>query len=499
MTMTRLFLILSMAFASPAVWSEEAEPAEELLAPAAAVLTLRSAQERALADNPSLAAVSLRIDQARQQVVQASSAYLPQASLNYRYANTELPDNVVEAQRLQSLVSILPSASQSASLGQFVAGVASPLRAFSNAAYSLSNGVDGYLSLQDDIDTYRASLEMGYVVFDGFGRLYTLKAAKSGKKETEAVFRDAQRLLLSAVAQAYYGIELSRENLSIAEADEGFNLRLLKDARAAKELGAGSLSDVLNFEVALRASQANVLTAEESRDNARIALAALMGLPTAYLSENVETAELETEQSEELDLPEPDDLLDSAIEHRPDLERARQSVERQRALAGRARSVFFPQVTAFASRAAELQDENDFDSDDYATTVGLEVSLDLFTGGRNWSQAKEAKLARRQSEYELSQAELDAFTEVRQNWVSLRQAQKQLVLQRTTEEYVRRNRDLVELEYRAGQVSLTRLTQAQRDLIAAQARLALARVGLALAWYDLRTATGENLLEFGLG
>jgi len=62
---------------------------------------------------------------------------------------------------------------------------------------------------------------------------------------------------------------------------------------------------------------------------------------------------------------------------------------------------------------------------------------------------------------------------------------------------VEKNRDLVENEYMAGQVSLVRLNEAQRDLIQQQGRLALARVALRQAWHDLRVATGEILEELG--
>jgi len=61
---------------------------------------------------------------------------------------------------------------------------------------------------------------------------------------------------------------------------------------------------------------------------------------------------------------------------------------------------------------------------------------------------------------------------------------------------VKRNRELVEKEYDAGQTTLARLNQAQRDLIAQEARMALARVTLFQAWHALRTATGETLADF---
>ena len=79
---------------------------------------------------------------------------------------------------------------------------------------------------------------------------------------------------------------------------------------------------------------------------------------------------------------------------------------------------------------------------------------------------------------------------------SLATARNQLVLQRENAELVRRNRDLVEKEYAAGQTSLVRLNEAQRDLIQAQGRLALARVSLRQAWQGFGAATGKILAPF---
>ena len=79
---------------------------------------------------------------------------------------------------------------------------------------------------------------------------------------------------------------------------------------------------------------------------------------------------------------------------------------------------------------------------------------------------------------------------------SLRSAKDQLLLQRENAELVRRNRDLVEKEYATGQTSLVRLNEAQRNLIQARGRLALARVSLRQARQGLKAATGEILAPF---
>jgi len=93
----------------------------------------------------------------------------------------------------------------------------------------------------------------------------------------------------------------------------------------------------------------------------------------------------------------------------------------------------------------------------------------------------------------LAAAEIEVASDVRQAIESLEASQDNLKLQRANADYVQRNRDLVEKGYAAGQASLVRLNEAQRDLIEARARLALARVSLRQAWHDLRTATAETL------
>lgn len=184
-----------------------------------------------------------------------------------------------------------------------------------------------------------------------------------------------------------------------------------------------------------------------------------------------------------------------AREHRPDLERAQLGVHRTGAAVKQRKGAYFPEVTAFASRDASTTDGESLHGGDFSTTLGLNVSYSLFNGGRRKAQVDEARKLREEAEHELTQTELDAAQDVRENVANVQNAQEQLILARTTAEYVQRNRDLVEKEYQAGQGSLARLNQAQRDLIESQSRLAQARVSLRLSWEMLHTATGRNMVD----
>ena len=225
-------------------------------------------------------------------------------------------------------------------------------------------------------------------------------------------------------------------------------------------------------------------------------LAALMGISDARLGEEVIIAPLPEDSADALAVPDEEARFDIALAQRPDIQQASWLVERIRAQLGQRKSVYYPQVSAFASQDAQTNDNGRLEEDDFGHTVGINLSYSLFAGGRNRANVAEARYQLEEAEYLQEEIRLTASQEVRQSAINLHAAQDTLVLQRTTAEYVNTNRDLVEKEYRAGQGTLARLNQAQRDLIEAEARLALARVAVYSARHSLETATGETISRF---
>jgi outer membrane protein TolC len=457
-------LCLVLCIGAVLAHGEEAAPSPE--DPGAVLLDLREAQQRALADNPSLQAVEALVAQARQRVFQAASAYLPNLSLSYVGTETDFSNATVDSARA--------------------------------AAMTQAQNSGGYPWLAremvpTDAENYQLSVTLRYLLFDGFGRHFQLQAAKAGRKESEAGLQEARRQLCAALARSYYGVQLARENIGIALADEAFNQRLLEDAKAQQREGAGSLSNVLNFEVLLRGARAQLLSARRDYDTARIGLAVLMGQPDATLGAEVRLASLSEESSEDMSLPAIEKSMDNALENRPDLSRFRHALRRNKAALKGQYATFSPTVSLFSSRDAQRSDSSDFEGDDFSQTTGINVSYDIFTGGRRWARVREAKHARREAEWRLDDAVLNALGEVRAAVTSIETAQEQVKLQRATAEYVEHNRDLVKLGYAGGVDSLALLNQAQRNFVEAQGRHALARVSLRNAWFTLRTATGESL------
>lgn len=448
------------------------------------VLTLQAAQQLALAQNPTLQAAERRIEQARQRVKQATASFYPSIDLNIRAAQIHLPhDTLNEAQ----------GAAAQAQLTQLIFSALNPNSSPLQVLFSPSG-----MALEDDIEQYSASVSATWILFNGFGRYHARQAARFGAQQTEAARDEAQRLLFEGVAQAFHGAQLARENIGIAEADLAFNERLLKEANARRNVGAGSLSDVLNFEVRKRVSEAALLNAQRDREIALIGLAALMAVSEAELPADQEIAPLpplsDTSTPPSTDV---DALVATALDMRPDVAAQQAALQRADAAIGLRKAPFYPTVALSAGREATGDRNFRFDENDFNTSIGIGLSYNLFAGGRDKAQLAEAKAAQREAEHLLLDAELTAAKEVRRSFQNLQTAYDQLELQRDTTEFVRHNRDLVEKEYNAGQASLVRLNEAQRDLISADGRLALARVSLESARHTLRTATAETLDRVG--
>lgn len=466
-----------------------------------AVLDLETAQQRALRDNPSLLAISERVGQAEQMLRQARSLYYPQISMSYSFAYTWLPDYLTDqaGDYLDQAQDVLDDLRWQLRFGPLAGALTSSQR---YDARKLLRQLDGLMGdardrLDGPLETYQLSFTAGWLLFDGFGRHFKNAMARIGVKETQAARREGQRLLLAGVARAYFGVQLARENIAIVRSDLEFNESLLRDTRVLREAGRAATSDVLNFEVAVGAARTMLLRAEREHEAARIALATLMAMPEAVLPHEVQVAPLPGETPAQMQAPEADHLIARALEQRPDLQQNAHAVRRSEAAVRSRYAEFSPQVGAFVRHEAQRFNGTDIRSEDFSTAAGVNVQYDIFTGGRRLARVREAKHAQRESVLRMRETELTVTSEVQHALLDLRTAQQQLILQRTTLDQVRKNRDLVARSYEAGKETLVRLNQAQRDLVRAESQLALARVELQRAWFDLRSATAATLAMAG--
>ena len=411
--------------------------------PGLALLDVESAQTIALEKNPSFSAARERLSQAASRVAEARSAWWPQLSAGAGVSRIDLSDRRM---------------------------------AGSDAA--------------DPEDWYNAELKASWLVFDGLSREFGIAAARHGKTAGEAAWADARRLLNQGVAHAFLDHQLAREENRIAQADLEFYERLVAEAQARFDAGSGSQTDLLGIRV--RANEARALLIETRRliDTSLAALAELMAIDPGDLAQ-MDFTPLPAETDADFAAPSRDALLQTALQNRPDLHRAREETAAAAAEANAARGEFFPQLLLTGSYGAERSQDASFRDDDTGSTVGLAISFPLFEGGRIRAKAEQARSRQRETELAAQSLQNAVLSEVSNALSSLAAAQQQLLLQTENLEGVRQVRNLVQLEYQAGQETLVRLNESQRDFITAESRLARARTHLRRAWIDVEAVSGE--------
>jgi outer membrane protein TolC len=340
------------------------------------------------------------------------------------------------------------------------------------------------------------TLTVRWLIFDGLVRTMDMLAAKHEKSKEEELNKDALRLLMKSVGIAYNNAILAKEKMRIAKADEIFNRQLFDDTKLKREAGASSLSDLLNFEVRMNSASSELLAEEFDFFLSRSILSELMGFSTGFIPEHVFP---KFDKSTEMQIVDVEVLLDTAIVNRQDLKAYKHALESVKYKVWARWGAFLPTINAEANFG---HDRKDWDSSgrghfspraqNQSFNYGVEAEWVIFNGGKRWFQLREAQAKVAQNDKKLHEKWISVVAEVRQSHADLIRRIRQAEIFEKNLELVKKTRDLVEEEFKAGACSITRLNEAQRDLVVADTNFSTSVINARNAMLSLKAATGKT-------
>lgn len=363
-------------------------------------------------------------------------------------------------------------------------------------------------------DNFTTSTTVGatLLLFDGLAREFSLLAAKHSLEYQKTMEAEQCRTMMRAVAVAYNAVLLAIENRRIAEEDRKFQLSSLKDTRHKYDAGAVPLSDVLNFEILANKAEVKMIEAQYQYETAIFALAAMMGYPEGTLPKEVTFPS--DFKSDFGDLPAVEIYLDAALSHRPDLKGYREQLKIARYQLYQTYSAYSPTVSAFANfgfGTSESHTHTDgyweggtryshSDSRSYynqpSFTYGVTADWTIFNGFKRYNTMREYQANLAAAEYSVAAQWFTVVSEVRAAYANYVQAVRQTRFYEKINSLSKQQRDLVDEEYRAGNAELTRLNEAQRDLVEAESYLASSYIAVQNAKAQLDSAVGANTAEY---
>jgi outer membrane protein TolC len=320
----------------------------------------------------------------------------------------------------------------------------------------------------DSLESYSAGVEASWLLFNGLQRKFDILAAGYRREAREQADREAQRLLLQSVTLVFNNALLASENMRISRQNADFNQELTNETQTRFDAGAAAKSEVLNFRIRTAEAESQHLGAQRDYNLYRHALAGLLALPEQVSPTDIEPAAPEHVIPEDWEMPAFEDEFAYALTHRPDYLSTLHYEDAAGADLAAAKGAHWPRVALVGSYSVNRDENPRFRADERAATA------------------------------ESERVRLTVMTDVRDQLEALRVAYEQVLLQRQIYDMTTETRDLVRREYVVGRSSLTRLNEAQTDLVRASGNLARARIVFRQARSDLASATGRDLLRAGL-
>jgi outer membrane protein len=295
-----------------------------------------------------------------------------------------------------------------------------------STALFLSQNDDGTVELrqadqssESDYWTYEAQVTQSLFRWDQWQQL---KRADAQVAVAEANFRAAQQNLLVRVSQAYFDVLAAEDTLAAAEATLEALTRQLEQADKRFEVGLIAITDVQEARAAHDSATAGVIAAKRT-------LAATQEVLREITNEAYTTLSKPAEQMP-LDAPNPADeqeWVDRALENNLSVIAARLETEVAARDVKVARSGHYPSVDLFASR-------NEFDTDATQTnngitqpadatqtedTIGVQVTIPIFSGGVTQSRVRESVYLQRASREKLEGTMRSAERETRDAYLGV--------------------------------------------------------------------------------
>jgi outer membrane protein len=342
---------------------------------------------------------------------------------------------------------------------------------------------------------FQVSLDLNYTIFD-FG-------ARRGRIATEIArvlaanfgFNDVHRKLIFQVQQAYYRLlnasaqdTAARVSLANAEAVQQAAEERLRN-------GLATLPDVLEARSATAQSQYDLQAVLGAKESARGDVATALGAPAATMIRVESLSEIATPESIGETVEE---VIDRALDQRPDLEAEVSGIRSARAQRREARAAYYPSLNFRANPSAQslyVEQQSLPWGHTADLTGGLTLSLKwtAFDGGARRSRLMQAEAEIRKAESEVSAARDDIEDEVWTAYSNLNTAFREreaatALLDSATQSYA-----AVLESYNYGVRNLLDVTAAQKVLAQARSADILARTQVLTTLADLAFRCGDSI------
>lgn len=345
-----------------------------------------------------------------------------------------------------------------------------------------------------ETDRYNASINLDFLLFDGLGRHYNYKSLKEQYNLSELEARESIEITILQLFSVYFEVARLTENLSVLKETLENTKERLTRAEYQFEYGQNTRLEVLNAKVDITTDSVNVMNTRQALINAKRDLNVVLN------NELERDFKIDTIVSF-VNLLSMENYIAEAEENNLTLLQANQSILITDYIRKASKSVFLPSLGLTGSYG---WNEGNFPATNFLASntstgfnAGLNLTWNLFDGGRNIVSAKNAKIQLENQAILKQQLELEVQRNIANAKGNYENRKKIYELQQQNVETANGNFDRSNERYKLGQISSLELRQAQINLLNAQTNKNLAKYEAKLAELELLQLAGKLLdVEF---
>ena len=484
-------LVLSV---SVSILAQETPPAHPTVpAPAdtdGAPLTLGEAVRRALERGFDLELQSYPLQNSRDDVLIAQSAFSPTLTANAgkNVASTAATD-------------VLPVTT--------ISGVTSGVNLQERLPTGTSVGIGTNLNRIDTSASATSLYDSGVTLsltqplLRGFGRRVTtagVRSAEIGLNNAQRTYLDGALSVIQQTEKVYYGLAGAREQLAVVRASLTLAEKLLQEAQGKHRAGMATKLDELQAEVGVASARNNVLLAQSAAKSAEDSLLALLG--RFEFDRTLGPAVLDDREADPS--PRVEIAYAYALAHQPAYLNALANIDLAKISLQTAQDRLKPELdlsVGFNFNGADTSTRAAFDNAFIADNRGWQAGLALtYPLGRmaEKAQFRQARSTLSQQELGVEQLGQNILVQVRGAVRDVATSEEAVKLASQSVDLSARQYELENARFKAGLSTGRIVLQAQDDLEKARVALVQAKLNRRMSYSALRRIEGSGLERYGI-
>ncbi|WP_224265880.1 TolC family protein [Parabacteroides goldsteinii] len=366
------------------------------------------------------------------------------------------------------------------------------------------NSASGTIISGDNITTsesktsYNGSygIDASWTVYNGSKRVNTLKQQQLNSRIAELTVDESENSIEENITQLYVQILYSAEAVKVNESTLEVSRKEFERGQELFNAGSIASSDLAQLEAQVSNDNYQLVTSQTTLQNYKLQLKQLLELDGDF-EMDLFLPPLD-DSSVLIPLPTKDDVYQTALNLRPEIESSKLNIEASDMNIKISRAGYIPSLSLSAGIGTTNANGNDFSfseqvKQNWNNSIGLTLSIPIFDKRQTKSAVNKAKLQRQTSELDLMDNQKTLYKTIESLWLSANSAQQQYVAATQKLKSTQASYALVSEQFNLGMKNTVELLTEKNNLLSAQQETLQAKYTAILNAGLLRFYQGEQI------